>query len=104
MPRRRPGQGAGAQNEERRPALRSASFWTTLVGMNEKIANILEQVHDLSAADRAELIEALTGVAEAEVFDPAYLKEIEERLAAYDRGEVQGLDAYEIAFRRPSAK
>ena len=50
--------------------------------MNEKIANILEQVYELNAAERAELIEALTEVAKAEELDPTYLKEIEERLAA----------------------
>ncbi|MGO8951908.1 MAG: addiction module protein [Rhodomicrobium sp.] len=72
--------------------------------MNEKIANILEQVYELNAAERAELIEALTEVAKAEELDPTYLKEIEERLAAYDRGEVQGLDAYEVAFRHPAEK
>ncbi len=75
-----------------------------LGAMNEKVANILEQVYELTAAERAELIDALTEVAEAEELDPAYLKEIEDRLAAYDRGEVQGLDAYEVAFRRLAEK
>ena len=72
--------------------------------MNEKIASILEQVYGLTAAERAELIDALTDVAGAEDLDPAYLKEIEDRLAAYDRGEVQGMDAYEVAFRRQATK
>lgn len=69
--------------------------------MNKRIASILEQVYELTASERAELIDALTG---AEVLDPAYLKEIEDRLAAYDRGEVEGLDAYEIAMRSPSTR
>lgn len=72
--------------------------------MNERIASILEQVYELTAAERAELIDALTDVAGAEVLDPAYLKEIEDRLAAYDRGEAEGLDAYEITMRGPAAK
>ena len=42
--------------------------------MNERIASILEQVYELTALERAELIDALTDVAGAEVLDPAYLK------------------------------
>ncbi len=73
--------------------------------MNEKVAHILEQVQDLTSEERALLIEALTESEETGwELDPAYLKEIEGRLAAYDRGEVQGLDAYEVAFRRPAEK
>jgi hypothetical protein len=73
--------------------------------MNQKIANILEQVYELTAEERMELIEALTaGEDSAEELDPAYLKEIEDRLAAYDRGEVQAMDAYDVAFRRRPAK
>lgn len=69
--------------------------------MNKRIACILEQVYELTASERAELIDALTG---AEVLDTAYLKEIESRLAAYDRGEVEGLDAYEITMRGSATK
>lgn len=88
---------------ERRRLARSCTFGH-LECMNERIASILEQVYELTASERAELIDALTDVAGAEVLDPAYLKEIEDRLAAYDRGEVEGLDAYEITMRGPATK
>jgi hypothetical protein len=88
-------------DHQRRGLARSCTF-DHLEFMNERIANILEQVHELTASERAELIDALTDVAGAEVLDPVYLKEIKDRLAAYDRGEVEGLDAYEITMRGPA--
>jgi putative addiction module component (TIGR02574 family) len=72
--------------------------------MNQKIANILEQVYELTAEERAELIEALTRDEACEFASPeiarAWEEEIERRIAAYDRGEVEPIDAYKVAFRR----
>jgi putative addiction module component (TIGR02574 family) len=72
--------------------------------MNQKIANILEQVYKLTADERAELIETLTQDEACEFASPeiarAWEEEIERRIAAYERGEVQAMDAYKVAFRR----
>lgn len=73
--------------------------------MSEKIENILRQVGELSAGERADLIEALVDSDEsAEFATPAIARawdeEIERRMAAYDRGEVQAADAYKVTLRR----
>ncbi len=72
--------------------------------MNEKVANILEQVQELTAAERAELIEALTGDEGCEFASPeiarAWEEEIERRIAEHDRGETEAIDAYNVTFRR----
>ncbi len=73
--------------------------------MNEKVAHILEQVYNLTEAERAELIEALTEAEDCEFASPeiarAWEEEIERRIAAYERGEVKAIDAYKVAIRRP---
>jgi len=70
--------------------------------MNEKVANILKQVQDLSAAERALLIEALTGDEACEFASPdiarAWEEEVERRIAAYDRGEIEAIDISEITY------
>ncbi|MGO9546281.1 MAG: addiction module protein [Rhodomicrobium sp.] len=72
--------------------------------MNEKVAHILKQVQDLTAEERALLIEALAEDETCEFAGPeiarAWEEEIERRIAAYDRGEVEAIDAYKVAFRR----
>ncbi len=73
--------------------------------MNDKVANILKQVQELPAEERNALIEALAEAEEdCEFASPeiarAWEEEIERRIAAYDRGETQAIDAYKVTFRR----
>ncbi len=75
-----------------------------LEAMNEKVANILKQVRELSEDERAALIEALTEDEACEFSSreiaKAWQEEIERRIDAYDRGEIQAIDAYKVTFRR----
>lgn len=73
--------------------------------MNDKVANILKQVQELPAEERNALIEALAEAEEdCEFASPeiarAWEEEIERRIAAYDRGETEAIDAYKVTFRR----
>jgi putative addiction module component (TIGR02574 family) len=70
--------------------------------MNQKIANILEQVYELTAEERAELIEALTQEEACEFASPeiarAWEEEVKRRIAAYDRGELEAIDISDITY------
>jgi len=73
--------------------------------MNEKVANILKQVQDLTAEERALLIEVLAEDEACEFASPeiarAWDEEVERRIAAFDRGEIEAIDAYKVEIRRP---
>ncbi len=72
--------------------------------MNEKVAHILKQVRELSGEERAALIEALADDEAGEFASPeiarAWEEEAERRVAAYDRGEIEAIDAFKVRFRR----
>jgi hypothetical protein len=71
--------------------------------MNEKVANILRQVRELSGEERAALIEALAEDEACEFASPeiakAWEEEIERRLDALDRGEMETIDISEVTYK-----
>ena len=67
--------------------------------MNDQVAVLAERGLALSQEDRARLAEVLLASLDPEPqseVEAAWEVEIERRLAAYDRGEVQGIDAEEV--------
>ena len=67
--------------------------------MNDKVADLAERGLALSEVDRARLAELLLASLEPEPqseVEAAWEVEIERRLAAYDRGDVQAIDAEEV--------
>lgn len=54
------------------------------------------EVLGLPAEERALLLDRLVESLEVTPLDPAWETEIERRLAEYDRGEVQAIDAEEV--------
>ena len=70
--------------------------------MNDQVTEIAQHSLALSPDDRARLTELLLSSLEAEPksdIEAAWDEEIRERLAAYDRGEVEAIDA-ETVFAR----
>ena len=67
--------------------------------MPDPIAELAERARALAPADRerlvTELLESLNAPAASEL-DAAWEAEITRRLAAYDRGDVQAIDAEEV--------
>ena len=73
--------------------------------MNDQVTEIAQHSLALSPDDRARLTELLLSSLEAEPksdIEAAWDEEIRERLAAYDRGEVEAIDA-ETVFARAAA-
>lgn len=73
--------------------------------MNDQIAELAQRSLALSPDDRARLAELLLSSLEAEPksdVEAAWDKEIRRRLEAYDRGEVEAIDA-EAVFARAAA-
>ena len=67
--------------------------------MNDQVAVLAERGLALSQDDRARLAEVLLASLDPEPqseVEAAWEVEIERRLAAYDRGEVQAIDAEEV--------
>ena len=67
--------------------------------MNDQVAVLAERGLALSQEDRARLAEVLLASLDPEPqseVEAAWELEIERRLAAYDRGEVQAIDAEEV--------
>ena len=67
--------------------------------MNDQVAVLAERGLALSQEDRARLAEVLLASLDPEPqseVEAAWEVEIERRLAAYDRGEVQAIDAEEV--------
>ena len=67
--------------------------------MNDQVAFLAERGLALSQEDRARLAEVLIASLDPEPqseVEAAWEVEIERRLAAYDRGEVQAIDAEEV--------
>ena len=67
--------------------------------MNDQVAVLAERGLALSQEDRARLAEVLLASLDPEPqseVEAAWEVEIERRLAAYDRGEVQAIDAVEV--------
>ena len=67
--------------------------------MNDQVAVLAERGLALSQEDRARLAEVLLASVDPEPqseVEAAWELEIERRLAAYDRGEVQAIDAVEV--------
>jgi len=67
--------------------------------MSEQLSELEQQARALSPDDRARLaevlLESLKGPPLSEV-EAAWSREIEERIAAYDRGEVQAYPAEDV--------
>lgn len=64
--------------------------------MPDQVAELVRQGRQLSPADRERVVEGLLeslNAPEAAALDTAWEQEIERRLAEYDRGEVQAIDA-----------
>ncbi|GAB1390664.1 MAG: hypothetical protein AMXMBFR78_16460 [Rubrivivax sp.] len=73
--------------------------------MKEQLAELAQRTLSLPADERARLAELLLSSLEAEPMssvEAAWDEEIRRRLAAYDRGEVQAIDAEQV-FARASA-
>jgi putative addiction module component (TIGR02574 family) len=73
--------------------------------MNDQVTELAQLSLALSPDDRARLAELLLSSLEAEPksdIEAAWDEEIRERLAAYDRGEVEAIDA-ETVFARAAA-
>ena len=73
--------------------------------MNEQVAELARLSLALSPDDRARLAELLLSSLDAEPksdVEAAWDDEIRQRLAAYDRGEVEAIDA-ETVFARATA-
>ncbi len=73
--------------------------------MKEHLAELAQRTLSLPADERARLAELLLSSLEAEPMssvEAAWDEEIRRRLAAYDRGEVQAIDAEQV-FARASA-
>lgn len=66
--------------------------------MPASLKQILEQARSLSADDRAKLIETLLESLHAPISDveKAWAEEIEQRLAAFDRGELPTYSAEDV--------
>ena len=67
--------------------------------MSDQVAVLAESGLALSQEDRARLAEVLLASLDSEPnseVEAAWEIEIESRLAAYDRGEVQGIDAEDV--------
>lgn len=66
--------------------------------MSISLNQILEQVRALSAQDRAKLIDTLLESLHSPISDveQAWATEVEQRLAAYDRGEVSAYSAEDV--------
>jgi putative addiction module component (TIGR02574 family) len=62
------------------------------------LKQIEEQAHSLSAEERAQLAESLLESLHASISDirTAWAEEIEQRVAAFDRGEVASYDAADV--------
>lgn len=67
--------------------------------MADQVADLVKRGRALAPHDREhlveQLLESLNEAAAAEL-DPSWETEIERRLAEYDRGEVQAIDAEEV--------
>lgn len=64
--------------------------------MQDPVADLVRQGRALPAPERERLVDGLLeslNSSAAESLDPAWEKEIESRLAEYDRGDVQAVDA-----------
>jgi putative addiction module component (TIGR02574 family) len=73
--------------------------------MNDQVTELAQLSLALSPDDRARLAELLLSSLEAEPksdIEAAWDEEIRERLAAYDRGEVEAIDAEKV-FARAAA-
>ena len=56
--------------------------------MNDQVKNIYEQVRKLAPAEQLELVQILQAQAELDTgIEQAWLDEVEDRIAALDRGE-----------------
>ncbi len=66
--------------------------------MSTSLKQIEEQAHTLSAEDRAKLAETLLESLHAPLSDieKAWAEEIDQRLAAFDRGEISAYSAEDV--------
>ena len=67
--------------------------------MRDQVTELAERGKELTPEDRSRLVDMLlVSLHEAPVaeMEAAWDEEVERRLAAYDRGEVQGLDGEEV--------
>ena len=65
--------------------------------MNSRVDGLLREATQLTEEEREALIAALQATLSSDSeWDAAWIRECEDRLAAYDRGEMQARDAHEV--------
>jgi Putative addiction module component len=72
--------------------------------MSENVDFILEKARALTPGEKAELLERLgelIGDSDSNL-DPEWAAEIEDRLDAFDRGELEVIDIAEVTYKRRS--
>ncbi len=66
-------------------------------GMNEQVKNIYEQARKLAPEEQLELVQILQAHADLDIgIEQAWLDEIEDRIAALDRGEARVVPAEQV--------
>ncbi len=65
--------------------------------MNQRIKMIFEEAQQLAPAEREELAELLLATIDADPdIEKAWIKEVEDRIAAHERGEITTRSAAEV--------
>lgn len=77
--------------------------------MNERVDKLTAQATELTRDEKLDLIERILATVHptAPAIDAAWIEEAEERMAAYERGEVETYDADEVLEelrKRPRTK
>ena len=70
--------------------------------MSENVDLILEKAQALTPGEKAELWDRLALLSEGEGLDPDWAAEIESRLDALDRGDMEVVDIREVTYKRPA--
>jgi Putative addiction module component len=70
--------------------------------MSENVDFILEKARALTPGEKAELLRRLAELLGDSDLDPEWAAEIEARLDALDRGELEVIDIAEVTYKRRS--
>jgi hypothetical protein len=70
--------------------------------MSEKVDFILEKARMLTLDEKAELLDRLAELLDGSEIDADWAAEIERRLDALDRGEMEVIDIREAVYKRHS--
>ncbi len=70
--------------------------------MSENVDAILEKARALTPGEKAELLDRLAVLFGDDALDPDWAAEIESRLDALDRGEMEVVDIREVTYKRPA--